>query len=122
MFCWCSRFWSAVTKTSKTPLARRSSSPFFIDCHPCSGTVTTSKPSSSPFRPRGSDSSRRIRTQRSKGSLARKLQELNRLLPSDSRELCKECVQGITRLEIVEKRLDRDAGSSEYRDAAHHLG
>jgi hypothetical protein len=65
---------------------------------------------------------RGIRTQWSKGGLTGKLQELNRLLPADSRELCKECVEGIPRLEMIEKRLDRDARTSEYRGAAHHLG
>ena len=79
-------------------------------------------PSSSPFRPRGSDSSRRIRTQRRKGGLTRKLQELNRLLPPDRRELCKEYVEGIPLLEMIKKSLDGDACTSEYRGAAHYLG
>src|SRR5947208_13782267 len=69
---------------------------------------------------RGSDSSTRTRT--ADDSLFRQLDCRYSLLAAYRRELLQKLIQRITRLEIVEQVIDRNARSDEYQLAAHDLG
>src|SRR5574341_1197048 len=125
-FCWCSRFLSAVMRTSKCSPASRSSSPFSMPLQPTAATVRTSWPASNAARGRGKDSSRRTRTgwqQLLGGEL-----KYGRCLLSPHRwEVVEELVQRISRRKVVDKVLHRDprpakdwSASEDVRVAVNH--
>ena len=81
-----------------------------------------SRPWSRRFRPRGRDSSRSIRTQRRQGCLAGQLHEMDSLIPLDRREVSKKHVKGVARLQVVQKGLHQDPGTSKDGRTAHLVG
>lgn len=111
MFCWNSRFRSAVMKTSNRAAARAKSLPFFVLDQPAACTVVTSCPAISGARSLGSDSSSRMRIEKQRR--ARLLEDDNRHLARHRRELPQEHFERVAFFQVVEEVLDRNAGSRE---------
>src|SRR5436309_9146265 len=121
MFCWNSRFWSAVTKRVKPArTARWISSPFLRLDQPRSRTVRTNGRPSSSANSTGSDSSTRMRCVCEE--LTGHLESGNGLISGYRREGVKEVLDGVPRFEVVNESSDWNSGAHEHRGASEYLG
>src|SRR5439155_7595891 len=118
-FCWCSRFWSAVTNASKLPPARRSSSPFGMPVQPIAATVRTSCSGSNLASRRGSDSSRRTRT--GGQQISGEFESGDRLFTAHTGKVVEKFVEGVPAREVVDQVLHGDAGPTKDGRAPKNL-
>ena len=114
-----SMLWSPVTRTSKEPEVRLSSSPFLTPDQPRRGTVRTSWLGKWAANCRGTDSSRRTRTVRHE--IFGKPQNRHDLLAADGRKRVEKLVQAVTRGQVFEQDPNRHPRPDEHGSATKDL-